>query len=196
MALPATDDFEAYGDGDLGAQTNWTNVSNNWLVATKGSDQRVHPNANDEDCTRWNADTFADDQYAQAVVDDPTGFVGVSARCSDSAATYYTYFGGDGGNGAWISKVIAGSRTDLQSGGDDFAATDVVRIECEGTTITPVKNGSTDASLGAQTDSAISSGYAGVGGYGFGNQADGNLDTWEGGNLAAAGNPWYAWAQM
>jgi hypothetical protein len=47
-----------------------------------------------------------------------------------------------------------------------------------------MEDGSEDTDLGAQTDSAIASGDAGVAGYG--DATDIRLDDWEGGNLAAA----------
>jgi hypothetical protein len=101
-----------------------------------------------------------------------------------AAHTGYNYCGHS--TQKYLYKYVAGSQTTLTSTTSaGFSVSDDVRIETEGTTITPVLNGSTDSDLGAQTDSSISSGSAGVGG--FSDTSSNRIDDWEGGNLAGAG---------
>jgi len=180
MALPATDSFTNDNGTALESHGDWTinegsfEIQSNACQATDSTYALAH----------WDADTFADDQYAEATIDTLSSYyrIGVGARAHASASTGYMYVGGENGAGKRLYKLVAGAPSTVASAAVDLSVSDLVRIECEGTTITPILNGSTDSDLGAQTDSSISSGSAGVGGYNNGSR----VDDWEGGDLTGS----------
>lgn len=188
MALPATDVFT----GTTGTQL--TTYSGNWSLVLGNFDIQSNglccDKAGWEYCiARWNADVPTDDQYSQGVMaylDADWNYIGVAVRCSASAVTAYGLQACGAGDSV-LFKHVAGTTTQLSSTGGAGATNDVFRLEAEGTTITPKKNGSVIAAIGAVTDSAIASGYVGVQGwqYEYGSRTGARLDNWEGGNLGA-----------
>lgn len=179
MALPATDDFNRADSSDLG--TNWDVIfgdghqvsSNECLCNTDFS-------SGYDAAEIWNADSFDDDQYSEATV---TGVVGVGATgvaVRGSTDNFYGYYSDD--FNCYLFKVVGGSFTTFATG-TSWSNGEVCRLEAEGTTITPLIDGSEDTSVGAQTDSDISSGAAGVSGY---DVTAHSIDDWEGGNLGGA----------
>jgi hypothetical protein len=182
MALPATDSFTSATNQDL------ESYSSNWTV-TMGScavdgtvDKGQGSTGGSENLAAWNADTFDNDQYAEGVVSSLTSGqnIGSSVRNSLTQATNYHFYVGS--NDSYLGKMTNGSWDQLGAGTGKSTG-DVVRIEAEGTTITPKINGST-SDIGAQTDSSHSSGYAGWHHW----QTEGFIDDWEGGNISAGGN--------
>ncbi len=177
MSLPAIDTFSSGSDQSLTAYSaNWTNlVGSFWVYATG----HLTTNALLDVVARWNADTFADDQYAEAVFTEMTGdYIGVAVRCAAAAETYYGYLSGS--TNSYLFKLVSGVNTNLGTGAP-FGAGDVIRLEVSGTTLTPKRNGAV-ADIGPVTDASIAGGYAGVCGYG-GLSANHRLTSWEGGNL-------------
>jgi hypothetical protein len=185
MALPATDAFTDTNG------TTLTDHDSSWVWHSKyaGSFMEIQSNAldmagggGDIKLYGWEADTFSDDQYSEAtLINEVNGTeIGVAVRVSESACTAYIYEADL--NETFFAKVIAGTWTDLGSTGGGWDVNDVVRIEAEGTTITPYVNSVVDSGVGgAATDSSISSGNAGVCGYGSGSTS--RIDDWEGGDL-------------
>jgi hypothetical protein len=176
MALPATDDFNRANAATLGA--NWTDqnagmsVSSNKAVPTGGAFSQAY----------WNADIFDDDQYSQAVLGEigfasSAQYVGALVRASGAASNndYMLYADfSDVYLGKWVAAAF--SLITTFSGQSTVGAT--YRLEVEGTTLRGYKNG---VQLGTdQTDSALSSGSAGVMGF---NSGTARMDDWEGGNL-------------
>ena len=95
-------------------------------------------------------------------MDRATSDIGVAVRV-DTGSTNTAYFYIAAGTGdRELRKVVAGTSTLLASAATGFSASDVIRLEASGTTITPIVNGSTDAVIGGSVpDSAITSGAAG-----------------------------------
>jgi hypothetical protein len=189
MALPATDNFTTGSDQALATYSaSWT--QNNGAANVLDATDDVVSFDNSDWLAHWNADSFDDDQYAQLVlsaVGEDT-WIGPSARVAASATTGYLIDCRSkvGATSKYLSKLVAGSWTTLASSTNSYSVSDLIRLEAEGSTITPLVNGSEDTDLGAQTDSAITSGSAGLAGYGkFAPVSRG--DDWEGGNLAAGG---------
>ena len=197
MSLPAT---EAFTDTD-GVQltthsASWTLNSGDFDIQSNGF---CIDDANNQlvRAAHWNADAFSNDQYSQAVATLITSseyhYLGVSVRCAASANTFYAWI--IPGNkvataGAeYMIKMVDGSSTTLVSDGGTalFSNGDTLKFTAAGTTLTPYRNDSTTGTCGAQTDNAISSGYAGISGYDWnsGTRTLVRFDTWEGGNLAA-----------
>jgi hypothetical protein len=193
MALPAT---EAFTDSD-GVQL--TTHSASWTLNRGDFDIYSNALASDDggqnalSFAHWNADSFDNDQYAEAdvpasITPGDYQIIGVAVRCAASAVTAYCYSGCVGFS--YLARVVAGTATTIADNGDGFDATDEIRLEANGTTVTPILNGSTDSSLGAQTDATIASGYAGVCSWqetGNTTRRNSRVDNWEGGNLGAAG---------
>ena len=111
----------------------------------------------------------------------PYLYIGVAARVGSSGVNFYGLTT-DYADGAYLYKIVAGSETYLGSTGAAFSNGDTIRLECEGTTIRPLRNGALLNPPGAQTDSALAAGAAGLAGYDNG-QTYALLDNWEGGNL-------------
>lgn len=123
----------------------------------------------------WNADPFADDQYAQ--VTGNTAFHGPAVRCS-SGANGYVVFASSLTSVA--TKMVAGVQTNI---GALTNPTDgqLTRVEVEGAVIRVYHDG-VQADSGI-TDSTFSSGSAGWWTY----DGTGRVDDFEGGNLSAGG---------
>ena len=185
-ALPATDTFTGTDGTALTTYSaNWSLNSGNFVINTNS----VAPNqALIEGGARWNADTFASDQYAQGkivAVSTSGQTIGVAVRASTSGtASYYGFYNdGSGGGKTFLFKMVSGTWTQLGAIGTGLAANDVIRLEISGTTLTPKVNGVTKSPPGAQTDSALSSGAAGLSGYSA--STSNRLDDWEGGSLGS-----------
>ena len=188
-ALPASDTFTGTNGTQLTAYSaNWTLNAGDLDIQTNA----VSPDGGNYFGTvaaHWNADSFDNDQYAQITVvalsaAELWNFIGVSVRAHASAATFYTFFGGS--DGTYLYKQVAGSENQIGSVAAAVSVNDVLKLTVSGTTLTPNKNGSTTGTPGAQTDSSIASGYAGLGGYSGDSGARTNTrgDSWEGGNLS------------
>lgn len=186
-ALPYTD---AFTDAD---NTPITTHSANWTV-NYGADSSLTFWVNTNACSphttgvdiaaHINSETFTDNQYAKATVTaiSATIYVGIAVRCSlDNARTFYKY-SSDSADASAVTKYVAGTGTQLGSNGAVFTTSLAIELRASGTTITPMRGGST-ADIGAQTDSALTSGAPGVQGYN--SNASSRIDDFEGGNLAA-----------
>ncbi len=188
MALPGTDAFTDTNGTSLTAHSaNWTANNGNAQINTN----ELAPNlAGDDLLVRWSADTFNNDQYAQAVASLlaflSTAYIGLAVRASTSGAN--TTYGVEWAYGDqwYLYKTVAGTDTNLASGSPSaWSQGDTIRLEAEGTTVR-VKRNSTQFTT--QTDSAIASGAAGVVGNGTATNVS-RLDSWEGGNLGGGGGP-------
>lgn len=176
MALPATDNFNT-GIGEPSA--SWTQNHNGFNITA--SNNARGDNVADFNHMYWNADAFANDQYSQAKCTG-NGFEGVGVRMSGGAGShngYYIICNQTGGTR--LSKVVAGSVTNLIGPGSlaDPVPSDILRIEVSGTSITVKYNGVTQTGT-PLVDASLASGSAGLVTFG-----GGVLDDWEGGNLTA-----------
>lgn len=194
MALPATESYSG-ASADL-SDPPWT-LYRTTQVKTDGSGNGT-PSANNSDALKyWNADTFGNDQYSKYLAKfngsgTGAGYCYLLARASGTFSSGNAYwFWSDGGSDTAIYKNISGTLTVLGTANSTtFVTNDELKIDCSGTTISAYKNGS---SIISQTDSAIASGAAGMGGWGVSGTV--LFDTWEGGNVSAGGgsvfNPYF-----
>ncbi len=184
MALPATDTFTGT-DG-----TNLTTYSSSWtyndasqsMTATIQSNSLQPGNGGSmTNLAHWNADTFSNDQYAEAVVSSVANgtWAGVSVRAATGSTTT-AYNVNTDFSSASLSKIVAGTETNIASASIAAALNDVIRLEAQGTSITALRNGAAWSGIGTQTDNSIASGNAGVNWYGTGTT---RIDNWEGGDL-------------
>lgn len=184
MALPATDNFTNTNGVQLDSHNaNWGVYNAFDIQSNAASPDR----ANDESGAAYTGESFSNDQYSEAIIAGLVNSesVGVAVR-GDGSGTFYGYYSDVDTGTKYIFKIVGGSWTELNSATSDIVVTDTVRIEAEGTTITPILNGSEDTDLSAQTDSAIASGAAGL--CGFDNSTSMQIDDWEGGNLGVVAN--------
>lgn len=161
--LPVSDSF-TYSNGELSAVApNWTMQIGNIQV----SSNVIYPNSTSAPIGYyWNASTFPNNQYSQIELlnfDSITRYQGVAVRMDVSSDTYYLYYASN----AWriVAKIVDGIYTSIGA----YASSGVIgtyKLEASGTTLTPYLNGSLDSDVGAQTDSSIASGSAGISAYG------------------------------
>lgn len=188
-ALPATDAFtNTNGTALTTHSASWTYNNTGFTAQTFAiNTNAVHPTTSGspaEVAAHWNADTFNDDHYSLATVANLAAgvYVGLSIRCATGATmTFYDYIS-DSLDASYLAKTVTGTYTQLGSTGSVFTTSLAIRLEATGTGIRPMRTGAT-ADIGIQTDSAITSGYAGIAGYSTSTGA--RIDTWEGGNLTA-----------
>jgi hypothetical protein len=186
MALPATDSFTRGDSSDLG--TNWDVIfGDGCQIVSNACECNTGSGSGFDGAEIWNADSFDNDQYAEGTltVAPTNGGIGVAVRGVGGANyTYYGYY--SDANDKYLFKVLESDEPDFTTLGshtNQWSVNDDVRLEAEGTTITPILNASTDSDIGAKTDSAISSGSAGVSGYN--DNTSGRIDDWEGGNISS-----------
>jgi len=189
FALPASDVFTA-ADGTYLAtySANWTNNKNAFRI----SSNRVGPAGFSTSMSHWNADTFDDNQYAEgtiASISTSGTWVGVAIRASAASSDGYGFYAAYSSvQSDTLFKLVSDTRTVINSSAGEFVSNDTIRLEATGTTLTPMRNGSTHT-MGTSTDSSHSSGYAGLSGYGNAYTTN-NLDNWSAGNLGGvAGQP-------
>jgi hypothetical protein len=203
----ATDSF-TYSTGALDAVSggNWAQagdtgwgtmeVESNTIFGLASAGQSVASAA------RWTgAGSFTDNQYAKLVVPvvtnggDNNSNIGVICRGSGVDGTrsfYYAWvtanFVADPNRTVQTGKYVNGTQTQQHSANVAFAAGNSIEIECDGTTITVLKNGTAIGGNYTWTDSDITTGVPGVAGMG-GNVATVSGDSWEGGNLTSSSTP-------
>jgi hypothetical protein len=184
-ALPATDNFNGTNNQALTAySSNWTmNQGAFWIQTLLIDYVGPAPNSTDvEICGHWNADTFSNDQYAQAHYYGEGFQIGPAVRCAESAATYYVFYTA-GTDYTQLNYSVDGSISTIQSSSQTFSNGTLLRLEASSTTLTTTANGTNVFT--PQTDNHIGSGYAGIGGYHSGVAS--LLNDWEGGNLSTPG---------
>ena len=183
MALPLSKTFVAANGTDVAVNdSDFTAVLNTMEIFNNA----YHMAGSGAGSYRINSETFDDEQFSEGIIANliSGNFVGMSVRNQSGASTYYALnCNSAGGSDTFLVEVTAGSQSVLESGdGDDWVATDVIRLEIEGTTLTPLRNGSTPAALSATTeDSSITSGDAGI--AGFGDNTGSRISSAEFGNL-------------
>ena len=174
-----TEDFTGANGTQVSALTNWSDVT------SYGPDIQTNAYAPDrnnaEQCTRWSANSFTTDQYAEnTLVAKGDALAGPAVRCSGAAETYYGLYGS---GTAYMFAVVTGSWSQLGGDGGAWEVNDVIRLTAEGGTITPSIN-SSDMDIGAQTDDTILSGYAGITAYS--NDESHRFDDWTGADIGGA----------
>ncbi len=190
--LVASDDFNR-ADGNVGS--NWLYIRlSSWQPTPIGiSTNRFFGRANNTNyqVCRWaGTGTFSDDQYSAVVL---TGFAffsvsefcGVSARCSsdtDAGADYYFVKVCSDSSGpnytTKVGKMVNGTETTFDSTTRAWTNGDSVEIECEGTTIRALKNGTLFYST---TDSSLTTGKPGI----VAGSSTLMGDSWEGGDYTS-----------
>lgn len=181
-ALPATDTFTAATDQVLTTYSaNWT-MNINTIMVIAATDTFRGNNLASESAGFHNVETYNNNQRSQVTIPTIGGsdFCGVAFRCG-TGANYYAFYEADTSD--YLFKNVASTVTTLGSSGGGGAAGDTIAGEAEGTTIRPIRNGSVPGTPGAQTDSSLSSGKAGISAWVAADITRG--DNFEGSNLAS-----------
>jgi hypothetical protein len=180
MTLPVGDQFNRADASPIGG--NWTTISGQ--TGLKIVSNEVTGITDGTSCAAyWNAETFNDDQYSKITVSGVGTNADVGACCRMSTSVQKTYyFSSPYKTGKSLYKVINGTYTVIAAVTvSDFIAGDILGCQCTGQTLVFLKNGTFIASA---TDSALTSGPAGISSY---EQAT-RLDNWEAGDLTGAPN--------
>lgn len=193
----ATDNFNRTSGG-LGA--NWASLNPTWADMVIVANLRVTGNSSGGDthraAARWvGAGSFTDDQYSSTLI-TALGFItsdySIGAVCragsgTNSSRNYYEVVVLADSSGpnytTEVNKVVAGTFTSLNSASRAWATSDRIEIECQGTTIRGLKNGTAFFTV---TDSSLSTGLPGIAGTNDGTDANVTGDDWEGGNLTVS----------
>jgi hypothetical protein len=191
----ATDDFNRASLG-----SNWTNLNTTWgTIVTQTSTVFTGTSANtgNEAAAVWaGAGSFTDDQYSEGelggltflTADYCAGYIArASADTDGNRDFYFFYVAGDSSGPNYttvLGKVVNGTRTVLHSASAAWANTDLISIECEGTTIRGCKNGTPLGGSFTQTDSSLTTGKPGI----LANGSSLTGDNWVGGNITSGGS--------
>lgn len=139
-------------------QLTWTDVTNGIAFSGVARGTAV---ATGNDARVSGSDLSSADHYAQAAITTLSSGPALGAGCarfSGSAATYYFAILRNDGSSNYtteLRKFIAGASTTIAGpSASSFTTGDVMKTECNGTTINGYKNG---ASVHSVTDSSISS---------------------------------------
>ena len=160
--------------------SNWTTRSG--VSACVIDSNTVEGGSGADNAMYWNEHTFNDDHYVELVYSSTTGDAGggVSGRIqADNDDCYDVYIYAAVGD-LKLYEQADWSWSESASYATSFSGGDVIRIECDGTSITGHLNGTQRLSV---TDSTYSTG--GVTGIHMYNN-DTHFDDWEAGDLAAA----------
>lgn len=193
-----TDISENWSCGDsstINCQLNWVEEAD--IYAILSQQLRVTTSTGIGRMARADSALSTDDHFAQATIvssveDGPAGgnIVSVMARKDNTATkTFYFYrlvhLQQQGINDHRLMKIVGGAESQLGSTDPtDYAAGEIIRIECDGDQITGLRNGST--SVAPVTDSAIAGNlYTGV--YCVSQATNGtiDLDDFSAGDLTA-----------
>lgn len=170
MALPATDNFNR-ANGAPGA--NWTAIINSFTIISNTIDG---VNGADYNVMKWSADAFPDDHYAQLKISAATdGGPAVRITGTNLATAKLYYIDARTGSDRLL-KLILGTETSIGAL-STYAGNDIAKLTAIGTTIQAYKNGIANGS--PITDSAATTGSAGVGMFSAGSA----YDDWEGGDF-------------
>lgn len=175
--MDPTDNFNRDDEDPIGG--DWSHAGAGGTVAL-ASNQLTGTGASGNRFIRWNADSFDNDQFSEieCVTPGSTADFGAAARI-DTGGAVTGYLAAAYMPEEVLGKLVTGTYTEIFSvDTTNIVATDVLRIEAEGTTIRWILNSTEEGSV---TDSSIASGAAGL----FMYVRDMVLDNWVGGNLAA-----------
>jgi hypothetical protein len=175
--VTASDPF-TYSNGDLHTENaNWVYTAGSFQV----SSDKVFSSSATISGAYLSGQVWPNDQYSEvtAVVGGTaaTQNTGPAVRVSSSANTYYCIQYAN--NLLAISKQVAGTFTQLVSGGTFPTTGQTVRLQVMGTTLTAFVNG---VSQLTHTDASIASGTPGI--FGVANATTNGFSSWDASGLA------------
>lgn len=180
MTQLAADDFDR-ADGGLGA--NWAGVPNESALAIISNE--CYGGSAAVFGGRYTATAAPNDGYAEIVVGSVVCTtsdegIGPAYRISSVAQTHYLVQTNQ--NETRLYRVVSGSYAQLGTDGAACVAGDVLRLTCNGTSISVQRNGTTF--IGPVTDANIASGAAGI--WAAASSSFGRAASWAMGDLNVA----------
>lgn len=189
MALPASDTFSGTAGQDLPVYSaSWVNcgAAAADCLECDGSGNARAATAGPDNGAKWNADAFTAAQWAETIVDPAGAGIndkgGSAVRCGTAGNFYGAYADVDE---VEIFKMVAGTWTQL---GATVAVswgtgTHTIRLEASGGTLSVILDG---AAPTTRSDSAHTSGSAGVSAWSGGGVGQSLILSWTADNLPAA----------
>jgi hypothetical protein len=168
--------------GADGAVTDWvvSDGAGGCVGTTPGADA-VYVGA-DYALAYYNAASFTDDQYSQAVISKGVnGYNGVAVRLSGTTGSQNGY-SVSLESGCTIYKWVSGTRSSIGTCTDTWVDGHTLKLSVTGTALTVTDNGS---SVGSATDSSVTSGKPGIMGYSQAGTA--RISNWQGDNVGGGG---------
>ncbi len=183
LALPATDAFTGANNDPLSG--NWTGTVGGFQII---SNKASGTNGGGFSISRWTGDSFTDDQYAQAVLNqDSANASGPAVRADASGNGYVVSCFGFGANNCSIQDISSNGtvNTGLSGCAANWSASvgDTIKLSAVSTTISAYVNGS-GTPIDSCTNSAYSTGRPGVFAY-----LTGSLDDFQADNIGGGGGP-------
>lgn len=178
-ALPASDSFVAGSDQALTTYSaSWTYAAGAWQVSA--ADGAVGPNSSDNEVGAfWNADSFSANQKSTVIIGRIAAGASVGPGVRMSSGNYYGAYSDT--SDSYLFKVVSGTWTQLDID-TAWSASDSVELSVVGTTLTVKVNGTTTMTA---TDSSLSSGAAGITGYGN-SWSLANISSWTGDSISGS----------
>ena len=174
-----TDDFNR---ASIGA--NWT-VQSGTYNTSSSLYLRLHCDSITGSIYYNASGAFAGDAYSQVVSASNDSYFGIgpTISCVAGANTFYFFEVNTGGSA--LVKVVAGSASNLATGGaGDASGTGTYRLERVGNTLTAKIGGTTIFTVTDNSSPIAAGGYAGCGGEG--DSSSFLIDSWAGGDIASA----------
>jgi hypothetical protein len=189
-AATITDDFTRADNSDIGA--NWDNGYSTSTACAIVNNRVRNPASGDGCVETWNANSFANNQWAQAsfATYDTTSVARIAVilrAATPPTGDYYriTARRNSGGATTTIQKFIANVGTTLATeSAITWATGDVLYADVSGTTITAKRNGVT---VFTATDSALTAGRIGLYISIDGTVDGAEIESFSGGDLTTAG---------
>lgn len=173
------ENFNQADSTTLGPQLSWTEVRGDWMTESSKAGKST---GSTTDIARADSDLSSADHYAQVVLAGGSSgtYHGPACRIDGSGAVtaYFTVCDGT----MYLSKIVAGSQTNMTTTSQTFTNTDTYKVQANGTTIKSFVNG---GEILSTTDSAISSNLR-CGLTQFDPASTGDLDNFQAADLAAA----------
>jgi hypothetical protein len=182
MSLPATDNFNGTEFTELPTwNAGWSAQEGSMQIigtpSSAGTAGGKTVGGGNMCSVRWTGDSFNSDHYSQAKYVS-NNYPGIMVRLQSGSSSGYIYFVSIGN----LYRYDSGAITDLGVSGPICGIGDIGRLEMSGSTMSASKNGGSPTN---KTDATYSGGGAGIGSF----SASGQVDDWEGGNLASAPFP-------
>ena len=189
------EDWNCVDSASLTCDLTWTEfIGTAWAIVSSAAKFSGNVDANS---ARADSDLTSDDHYVQATIASFSNISGIVAggviarKDSTSTASFYLWWGRMDLTRFELWKDVSGTFTSLGNVAENPAAGDVVKLQCDGSTIKGFKNGTEKISV---TDTAITDNLRG-GIYGHSTGASNNvvLDDWSAADLAAVATApgWY-----
>jgi hypothetical protein len=177
-----TDNFDRANENPL--NSNWTKAGTNTNDLRVVSNEVIGTTNLARNAAYYSAGTFGADQYSEVSVDDDSIGPAVRIQTGQSYLAGYTFREGHPPEQAGLLVIYRyltdGTGSTISSVSGSVSPGDVLRLEMEGTTLTPYKNDVEVPGL-AVVDTTFTTGYPGI--YTWVNTVA--ADDWEGGGLNA-----------